>query len=276
MEPGTLASTPPKNSFNPEFLDLAPGFDPEHAAQLVREHGVVVLRQVLDPARVKALAEQVTAAFNDLDARKETLNEADKRLLERMEMPVPDRDRSFRTRVENFGLLDSPKLIQTIEKIAGPYVWHFPPQVRRQNPKAQHAFLPYHQDALYTRHYNEFRVCWVPLTPCGADAPGLEIAIGHIDYLVKHESSGSWEEGLAEEEYKRLESLPVFAPVLFPGDVVLFDDKTFHRTYVPPNVSKTRLSFDFRAPPRNSIKDEPKKSRKFVDPYTRDYVKKLD
>jgi hypothetical protein len=141
-------------------------------------------------------------------------------------------------------------------------------------PGKTKGFLPYHQDLAYNPHYKDFLVCWTPLTPCGYDAPGIEIALGRVEKAMDHHASGAWEAELAGDvqEYI-LKNCPIYCPVMQPGDVALFDHLCFHRTYLPPTMSKVRLSIDFRAPSVAGILPKARESRKFIDPRTLDYAR---
>ncbi len=262
------------SGFDPTIIDLAPGFDPRQALEMLRVYGAVLLRGALNRRAVTQFGLDALSAFAELDANSDSLSPEDKAVLERMEMPVPVADRSFRTRVENYAVLGAPALVDLMERVSGPFVWHYPPQIRRQTPGKTKGFLPFHQDAPYNKHYAGFLVCWTPLTPCGYDAPGLELALGRVDTLMEHRASGAWEAELAPEVQETLlKTFPIYHPVMEPGDVILFDHLCFHRTYVPPNVSKVRVSIDFRAPAIDQILAPARQSRKFIDPRTLNYAK---
>jgi len=134
-------------------IDLEPGVSIAEASALLKEHSLLILRQALDSARVQTVAREAQDAFAELDAGRESLSDEDRRLLDRMEMPVPQQDRGFRLRLENYRVLDSSRLRSIIEGTVGPFLWHYPPMIRRQTPENTSAALPYHQDFSYTRHY---------------------------------------------------------------------------------------------------------------------------
>lgn len=254
-------------------VEFQPGFTAWAVGRAFRQWGAVVLRQVVDRSRVTELASDVLAAFVELDRRRARLSSADRRTLDRMEMPVADGDRSFRIQHANYAVLDAPRLVDALEGLAGPFLWHVPPQIRRQRPDVPQAYLPFHQDDAYTRHYRQFIVCWTPLTACGADAPGLEIALGRVEEALEHQARGLWEAAIPAERLDAvLRHVPRYAPVLEPGDVVLFDSRTLHRTYVPHGVRRPRLSIDFRAAPCAAIPDEVRRQRTFIDPKEIAYV----
>ncbi|MCA8920205.1 MAG: phytanoyl-CoA dioxygenase family protein [Planctomycetes bacterium] len=245
---------------------LPPGAPTQQANDLLAQEGFVVLRQVLDAERVRALGAEVGAAFASLDGRKASLDPEDLRLLERLEMPVPQRGERFRLRVENYRVLDSQPLREIIRRWAGgEFCWHFPPMLRRQQPGVPGAALPYHQDFAYTRHYPKFLVCWTPLSPCGEHAPGLELVRGEHRQELAHGAGATWEFGFDPETAESYAARGI-APVLEPGDVVLFTSLTPHRTYLTRDMTKTRLTIDFRAAAAADLTAELRASRRFVDP----------
>ena len=243
-----------------------PGRPPESAAELIRKHGLVVMKGVLDTAAIVAVHRHVVSAFAELDARRDRLSDEDRRLLDRLEMPVPRDGPQFRLRVENFRVLDSDSLRRVIRNVVGgDFIWHFPPMVRRQSRGVPGAALPYHQDFAYTRHYSHFLVCWTPLNACGIDAPGLELVPDAHHREFDHDRSWLWEYGLDESTATSLAARGM-APELAPGDVVLFTSLTPHRTYVTDEMAQTRIAIDFRAVGLNAINPVVRKQRRFVDP----------
>jgi hypothetical protein len=82
--------------------------------------------------------------------------------------------------------------------------------------------------------------CWIALTPCGVDAPGLELMAGDLQALLppaelvdadvraRHGSAGFWR------------------PSLEPGDALLFGGGVLHRTHVTPAMRHDRTSVELR------------------------------
>lgn len=253
-------------------IEIGPSHDARAAGAALSETGVVLLRRLLDPAALAELATEVRSAFESLDARRSALSEEDRRLLDRMEMPVPDPDGAFRLRIRNYRVLDVPRLREILAAAVGPFLWHFPPMIRRQTPQAARAFLPFHQDWAYTPHYRRFFTCWTTLTPCGRDAPGLEVFCSPVREDMEHREEGLWERGVSDERLRALGGRETCAPVLEPGDVVVFGEHTLHRTAAGPAMTRTRYSIDFRAVPESEIRPEVRLRRKFVDPRALSHV----
>ena len=89
--------------------------------------------------------------------------------------------------------------------------------------------------------------CWVALTPCGQQAPGLELVRQRVDSLLPpHEMT-------EECVPARFPPERFWRPVMEPGDVLLFSGGTLHRTHVEPDMDADRTSIELRFFPAHSI-----------------------
>jgi len=98
-----------------------------------------------------------------------------------------------------------------------------------------HSGLPYPADAVL-----EMITCWIPLTPCGVEAPGLELVTRRAESLLAPaELTADRVRGcFATEEFWR--------PAMKPGDALLFHGSVLHRTHVTPAMTKDRTSIELR------------------------------
>ena len=82
--------------------------------------------------------------------------------------------------------------------------------------------------------------CWIALTPCGSDAPGLEIITRRPAGLFSPTALADAivRAGFAEEEFWR--------PLLSAGDALLFRGDLLHRTHVTSGMTKDRTSIELR------------------------------
>jgi hypothetical protein len=89
--------------------------------------------------------------------------------------------------------------------------------------------------------------CWIALVPCGADAPGLELAPhGCNDLLAPAE--------LDETQVQmRFASDDLMRPALAAGDALLFAGDVLHRTHVLPAMTRDRISLELRIFPADRI-----------------------
>ncbi len=110
-----------------------------------------------------------------------------------------------------------------------PHVWH-------QDGALKFDFMkrdPKKEDVL------KMVTCWIPLTTCGSTAPGLELVDVSLDYLLKPEA-------LVDEAVGASFSQHAVRPRMVPGDVLLFDGATLHKTYVVESMTRDRISIEFR------------------------------
>jgi len=113
--------------------------------------------------------------------------------------------------------------------------------------------LPMHQDAR-TGYWDKNRVVfWCPLTSCGKNSPGVEVIPWRFKnfFPIKLYSP----EDLRKRNYYGYHSsindnlYPkdiILSPILEPGDLLLFDTFTLHRTQWMDKVEDTRYNLDIR------------------------------
>jgi hypothetical protein len=126
--------------------------------------------------------------------------------------------------------------------------------VRRQYAPAQvppgHAVHSWHQDGALAFDFLggsttenallSMVTCWIALTPCGADAPGVEFAGGDRTKLLPLAA-------LAEAEVRaRHPPSDRLRPVLEPGDALVFGGGVLHHTHIAPTMTHDRTSLELR------------------------------
>lgn len=121
--------------------------------------------------------------------------------------------------------------------------------VRRIYPKDG---VPFHQDSSVMRlHQVELMNSWFPLDPAGVNAPSVE--------MYPQAQKKCWPSGLENDgslyghlqitQEQILQALPeteLWAPQLFPGDVLLLQSYTVHRTHLRPEMTEVRRDFEMR------------------------------
>lgn len=92
--------------------------------------------------------------------------------------------------------------------------------------------IGWHQDGAFLGENARTLNIWLALTPCGIDAPSLDIALSRKDAVVgagEDDADYAWSVG----ELRAMRESPMVAtPVLEPGDAILFDHLCLHRTAV--------------------------------------------
>ena len=82
--------------------------------------------------------------------------------------------------------------------------------------------------------------CWIPLQACGSDSPGLEFVRHKMDALLHYTELD--DAGLRQ----RFPAELFWTPNLQFGDAVVLLPGTLHRTHVLPEMSRNRLSLEYR------------------------------
>jgi hypothetical protein len=129
-------------------------------------------------------------------------------------------------------------------------------QLRRQNPQRHAPQVPYHQDLSFVG--TDFMVVnsWIPLDSCGpgAASPGLEVAGARVAEDLRIgglPARGAHYFDLLEIDaatvQRRFPAAALRHPDMAPGDAVLFDQFTVHRTDVRPHHATERTSIEVRA-----------------------------
>ncbi len=110
-----------------------------------------------------------------------------------------------------------------------PHEWH-------QDGALHFDFVaPYPADALL-----RMLTCWIALTPCGDDAPGLELVRDPLPGLL---APGDLAAG---QIAARFGSAAFWRPVFAPGDAIVFSGGSLHRTHVEPAMHRGRTSLELR------------------------------
>jgi hypothetical protein len=93
----------------------------------------------------------------------------------------------------------------------------------------------------------ELLTCWIPLTPCGRDSPGLEFICRRQGALLHFTEldDQALRQRFRPEDFR--------APKLELGDVLVFLNGTLHRTYARPEMRQNRLSVEYRIFPARCI-----------------------
>ena len=102
--------------------------------------------------------------------------------------------------------------------------------------------LGWHQDAAVFGRPAPSVNCWIALTDCGDDAPGLEVVPRRVSGVVDTPANrGLSRSNLSMTRSPRLQGV---VPIFAPGDALLFDDLLIHRTAVTEHMTKPRYSIE--------------------------------
>lgn len=145
---------------------------------------------------------------------------------------------------------------RTYEELYGPRIV-FPLLkciARYQRPDHLASHLPYHQDLDPTKDAHMMNT-WVPLDRCGDVAPGLEAINVKVEELRPEIFLSETRDKVGEDKWHRHNDFvtgkygnySLTRPIFEPGDGLLFDHFTMHRTYTDDGMTKGRMSVEFRA-----------------------------
>jgi hypothetical protein len=90
--------------------------------------------------------------------------------------------------------------------------------------------------------------CWIPLSHCGENNPGLEFVRRPLSSLLHYTE-------LDDSALRnRFASHEFWAPILAPGDALVFLNGTLHRTYAHAGMQFPRLSMEYRLFPQTKVR----------------------
>ncbi len=104
----------------------------------------------------------------------------------------------------------------------------------------------WHQDGAFLGLGIRSVNCWLSLSDCGVDAPGLEIFPRRAAGLFETGTRGSYfdwavGDGVVQDAARET---PTVSPVFAPGDALFFDHLLLHRTGVRPGMTRERLAIE--------------------------------
>ncbi len=102
----------------------------------------------------------------------------------------------------------------------------------------------WHQDGSYFGQDIRSLNIWAAFSPCGVDAPSLDIVARRMDRILRPDGTDIPSLAVTEEAINSLGEEQVVRPVLAAGDVVLLDDRTLHRTGASPSMTESRYAIE--------------------------------
>jgi len=153
------------------------------------------------------------------------------------------------------------------------FLYHFS-RVRKVYPedhtlgKLVKSCFPYHQDGIPIGNYKQAMLCWIPLVPCGKDAPGLEVALKPMDELIplanrKNSDFKDFEISDASVD-KALGDAPRWQPDYELGDLQLIPSTTLHRTTPLDGMTQTSIAAELRFATPDDSKAFPREQRRIL------------
>ena len=101
----------------------------------------------------------------------------------------------------------------------------------------------WHQDGAFLGTVTRTVNVWLACSPCGVDAPGLDVVPRRLNEIVPTgKADAMWDWSVGPEAAARIAGGPTARPEFAPGDALLFDQMTLHRTGVSPGMTRTRYA----------------------------------
>jgi hypothetical protein len=121
-------------------------------------------------------------------------------------------------------------VLDLVERYLGEKPVGFPHRtVVKRNERS--AGLPWHQDASFFRGPCGSLDIWTALTPCGKDCPSLGLVPRRVHRVLDADQTTVGSSGAVDAEVEALlDGIEAVRPVLEPGDAIVLDEMTVHRT----------------------------------------------
>jgi Phytanoyl-CoA dioxygenase (PhyH) len=233
----------------------------------ILHHGCLLVRGLLSSATVACLIEDVDRSF-EAQERWRALPAEDRRTAGGSQSPFfqpfnldDDADLNYRLRIgrmirdyNSVHLADSPAALfdvcgaledcgvrQLVSEHFGerPLMTISKSSLRRLPYKEK--TLSWHQEIAVFKNPGQRAInCWISLSECGRDAPGLEILPMRVAE-IERQGQGY---GLASNLLETLALDAAVVPLFEPGDALLFDDLLVHRTAMSERMTKVRYSIE--------------------------------
>lgn len=240
----------------------------------VLRHGALVVRGLFAPEQVEMLARDVRRSIAGFDKRDEgetpwyhpiTLNPSCP--------PLTPADRHWTRSTGGCFAADSPRsfvhyidalevngIVDMIDGYLGerPALSVKKTTLRKVAPRREQGW---HQDGAFLGDDIRTLNLWLALTPCGVDAPTLDMVPRRLHEIVPTGVDGaSHDWSVSDTMAERVAGERGFQRLVFDaGDVVFFDELNLHRTAVSPDMTRNRLAIEswFFAPSRYPLPQLP-------------------
>jgi len=267
-------AAPPKADWPPRFEDPFPrqtGVPEVSATELsaavlggaLQHHGSLIVRGLASAAHAGLLIEDIDRALDAYDADVAGLARPEQ--LRWFSRFTPGTGYSYTELERRWGrqsggqllVADSPRALFDVVEIftaigfgglLADYLGEWPvlslkkSTLRRTPPTSE---TEWHQDGAFLGGATRTVNAWLACSPCGIDAPSLDVVARRLDGVVETGTGGSafnWSVGPAVAQ--RVAGGDIVRPVFAAGDALLLDQLTLHRTGVGPGMSQTRYAVE--------------------------------
>jgi Phytanoyl-CoA dioxygenase (PhyH) len=233
-------------------------------AGAIAHHGCLLVRGIIDAEETQRLAEVVGQAFEAAAALVRQGNAPCEASPWYAPYPLGPEDgmnvtaRAWGIETGGVWTVDSPRalfhfieflkahgIVRIIEEYLGEraYLSVGKSTLRRVPPSANSAW---HQDGAFLGTATRTVNCWLALSDCGEDAPGLEVYPRRLNALAETGTRGAAFPWVVSDEVLKdmAQTAALASPRFKGGDALLFDQMFLHRTGVRPGMTRERLAIE--------------------------------
>lgn len=119
--------------------------------------------------------------------------------------------------------------------------------------------VPFHQDSSVMRlHTTRVLNCWFPLDKAGEESPTMEVFPTAVQRILPTGDRCATKiyshlEIIASALDEMVSVVDAWSPTLYPGDVLLLDSYTIHRTHQTSRMTEARTDFELRFAAQQTI-----------------------
>ena len=229
----------------------------------IARHGCVLVRGLIPPERAEAMARGIDRAFEAFDGCEASGSEADSPWY--VPFAPPDAGRlAWRRRgwVRASGGLwaaDSPRMLFELTElvedsgVAALIEAYFGERPALSANKCTLRRVPidtntnWHQDGAFLGRDVRSLNLWLALSPCGVDAPGLDLVPQRFLEVLPTGTEGAlFDWSVSPQVVEDAAGGPdaIVSPEFGPGDALLFDHLFLHRTGITPGMTRERWAIE--------------------------------
>jgi hypothetical protein len=231
--------------------------------QKIAQHGCVLVRGLIPPERADALARGIDRALEGFDACEASGSEAASPWY--VPFAPPDagqlawRRRGWVRASGGLWSADSPRMLFELTElvedsgVAALIEAYFGERPAMSANKCTLRRVPidtntnWHQDGAFLGREVRSLNLWLALSPCGVDAPGLDIVPQRFDEVLPTGTEGAlFDWSVSPQVVEDAAGGPdaIVSPEFQPGDALVFDHLFLHRTGIRPGMTQERWAIE--------------------------------
>ena len=235
----------------------------------IKKHGCCVIRNLISQQDLSSFLASSNQIYADFDQRNEhgELTEREQRHCYRYGILRPfevdyrfGEDRSMKQFM--IDCVMQSKLREVLRSYLSAQLSMLVPSTHIRRVAPSNRPVPFHQDSSVMGLTNTTILnFWFPLEKAGIDSPTVEV-FPFVQYKI-------WEHGGSKSSKVLYSNLEIpealvdeklglengWVPIMSPGDVLILQSRTVHRTHMTPTMTKSRQDFELRFARREQMKD---------------------